>query len=148
MRYCGFSLAVSRRCHVLLIEWLLASRCQYWLGWLVILSTHSAHLYRLRMLICIPLSLGCQAGQSSLDGRFKWVFGMVSFATLLIFIRCVYRIYELSDGYHGAALHDEGLFIGLESIMIILATFILNLGHPGMAFSLKYKQAYAVDFTA
>ncbi|KEQ92110.1 hypothetical protein AUEXF2481DRAFT_8073 [Aureobasidium subglaciale EXF-2481] len=111
--------------------------------------------------LLIFIALGCQytlryradaklgrASMSSLDGRFKWVFGMVSFATLLIFIRCVYRIYELSNGYHGAALHDEGLFIGLESIMIILATFILNMGHPGMVFSPKYQQSHAADVTA
>jgi hypothetical protein len=32
--------------------------------------------------------------------------------------------------------------------MITLATFILNLGHPGLAFNAKYKQAHAADFTA
>lgn len=50
--------------------------------------------------------------------KFKIFCSFLSLATLLIYIRCVYRIYELSQGYssNSAALRDEGLFIGLESV--------------------------------
>lgn len=39
-------------------------------------------------------------------------------ATILILVRCCYRIYELSAGYTrtSKALRDQGLFIGLESV--------------------------------
>ncbi|KAK3067712.1 hypothetical protein LTR53_015247 [Teratosphaeriaceae sp. CCFEE 6253] len=66
-----------------------------------------------------------------LNGRWKLFLSMLSLATLLIFIRCAYRIYELSNGYSGAAIHNQGEFIGLESIMIIVAVSALNVGHPG-----------------
>lgn len=52
---------------------------------------------------------------SGLDGRFKFFLVCLSLSLVLIFIRCAYRIYELSDGYGGVALHDQGLFIALES---------------------------------
>ena len=29
---------------------------------------------------------------------------------------CCYRIDELSDGYNGPLIHNEGLFIGLEGV--------------------------------
>jgi hypothetical protein len=56
-----------------------------------------------------------ESSKVGLDGRFKIFLSFLSLATILIFIRCAYRIYELSDGYQGKALHDEGLFIALES---------------------------------
>jgi hypothetical protein len=37
---------------------------------------------------------------------------------MLIWIRYVYRIAELKDGYSGALFHDEGLFYGLESVYV------------------------------
>lgn len=54
--------------------------------------------------------------QSQLSGRFKMFCGFLAMAVLLIFIRCVYRIDELSDGYNGPLIHNEGLFIGLEGV--------------------------------
>ena len=50
------------------------------------------------------------------DARFKLFMVFISLALLVIFIRCVFRIYELTDGYSGAAFHDQGAFIGLESV--------------------------------
>lgn len=51
-----------------------------------------------------------------LDRKFIFFLFFLSFATITIFIRCTFRIYELSGGYMGAALHNEGEFIGLESM--------------------------------
>lgn len=36
-------------------------------------------------------------------------------ATLFVFVRCAYRIKELSEGYFSQFFREEGLFIGLES---------------------------------
>lgn len=52
----------------------------------------------------------------ALDGRFKHFMLFLSLALLVIFIRCCFRIYELSEGYSGSAFHNEGAFIGLESV--------------------------------
>jgi len=50
------------------------------------------------------------------DAKFKLFMAFISLAIIVIFIRCVFRIYELSDGYSGSAFHDQGAFIGLESV--------------------------------
>ena len=53
---------------------------------------------------------------ANFDGRFKFFATFISLAILVIFVRCVFRIYELSEGYSGRAFHDQGAFIGLESV--------------------------------
>lgn len=57
-----------------------------------------------------------KVSSAGLDTRFKHFVVFLSLAVLVIFIRCVFRIYELSEGYNGAAFHDQGIFIGLESV--------------------------------
>lgn len=55
---------------------------------------------------------------AQLPTRFKVFCSALALATILIFARCAYRIYELSEGYSqdSEALRDEPLFIGLESV--------------------------------
>jgi hypothetical protein len=83
-------------------------------------------------------------------------------ATVLITIRCCYRVYELSEGYSRTsdALRDQPLFIGLESVwvfipteppahdheadiflrMVILAAYCLVVAHPGFVFKTGHDQ--------
>ncbi|KAK5717728.1 parasitic phase-specific protein psp-1 [Elasticomyces elasticus] len=82
-----------------------------------------------------------KASAASLDGRFKIFLAFLTLSTITIFIRCAYRIYELSDGYGGEAIHDQPTFIGLESVMIIIAIFSLNIGHPGLVFDPRRSNA-------
>jgi uncharacterized protein YqgC (DUF456 family) len=56
------------------------------------------------------------ARETPLPASFKMFTGALSLAVILILIRCVYRIDELSNGYNGPLIHDEGLFIGLEGV--------------------------------
>ncbi|OJD14575.1 hypothetical protein AJ78_05093 [Emergomyces pasteurianus Ep9510] len=65
---------------------------------------------------------------------FRGFLVALSLATFFIFIRCVYRIAELSGGWDGPLLRDEPLFIGLEGVMIALAVVVLNAFHPGRCF--------------
>lgn len=57
-----------------------------------------------------------KASTDGFDGKFKHFMAFLSLAIIVIFIRCVFRIYELSNGYSGPALHDEAAFIGCESV--------------------------------
>ncbi|KAH8891982.1 rta1 domain protein, partial [Thozetella sp. PMI_491] len=73
-------------------------------------------------------------GRPNLETRFKVFLGFLSFSTVLILIRCIYRIDELSEGYNGPLFHDEAMFYGLEGVMVVVAIFCLHLGHPGLGF--------------
>ncbi|KAF2152165.1 RTA1-domain-containing protein [Myriangium duriaei CBS 260.36] len=68
--------------------------------------------------------------------RFKVFCIALSGAILTILARCSYRIYELSEGYSrdSKALRDEPLFIVFESVMIIVAAYLLIVAHPGLVF--------------
>ncbi|OAL51210.1 RTA1-domain-containing protein [Pyrenochaeta sp. DS3sAY3a] len=55
-------------------------------------------------------------------------------ATILIFIRCVYRVAELWDGFNGELANDEVTFMIFEGPMIILAVTAMTLFHPGRVF--------------
>lgn len=58
----------------------------------------------------------------------------LSFATLCIFIRSIYRVAELAEGWEGALIKNQNLFIGLEGVMVIAAVLALNVFHPGFCF--------------
>ncbi|KAK0621833.1 RTA1 like protein-domain-containing protein [Bombardia bombarda] len=74
-----------------------------------------------------------QSGGGAMGARVKLFFGFMAAAVLLILIRCGYRLAELREGYDGELVREEGLFIGLESVMVVLAVFCLCVAHPGFA---------------
>ncbi|KAL6409776.1 sphingoid long-chain base transporter rsb1 [Ilyonectria robusta] len=63
--------------------------------------------------------------------------GLLFASTLIILVRCAYRIVELGQGYFSAIFRNEGLFISLESVTMCIAVLLLNAGHPGKVFSRK-----------
>jgi RTA1 like protein len=78
--------------------------------------------------------------ETTLPAKFKVFIGFLSMAIILILIRCGYRIAELKGGYTGPGsqlIRDEGLFIALEGVVIVLATICLIVAHPGPVFSAR-----------
>ncbi|KAF4554273.1 RTA1-like protein 8 [Elsinoe fawcettii] len=72
-------------------------------------------------------------GTKGLTKQFKIFTVALTAAILLIFIRCAYRIEELREGYRSDLISNEGLFIALEGVMIVLAAIALLFAHPGPA---------------
>ncbi|TFK62181.1 RTA1-domain-containing protein [Pluteus cervinus] len=52
--------------------------------------------------------------------------------TLCLFIRAIYRIIELSDGWRGRIIHTQVYFNVLDGGMIVLAIYTFNIIHPGI----------------
>ncbi|PON28732.1 hypothetical protein TGAM01_v202579 [Trichoderma gamsii] len=83
--------------------------------------------------------------ESPLGTRMRVFFGFLGAAILLIWVRCVYRCYELSKGYvHSNLITDQGLFIGLEGVLVIIASFCLCIGHPGFIFGRNEAKAHSL----
>ncbi|KAF2225151.1 RTA1 like protein-domain-containing protein [Elsinoe ampelina] len=78
-------------------------------------------------------------GVKGLSKAFKIFAGFLAAAIVLIFIRCAYRIEELRLGYRSDLITNEGLFIALEGVMIVLAAAALLVAHPGPAFAGQEK---------
>ncbi|KAL2062845.1 hypothetical protein VTL71DRAFT_5917 [Oculimacula yallundae] len=57
-----------------------------------------------------------------------------AFATGFILIRSCFRVAELVHGFRSKLANDEALFMFLEGGMIILATLIMTVFHPGRYF--------------
>ncbi|KAF8163848.1 RTA1-like protein [Crassisporium funariophilum] len=62
------------------------------------------------------------------------------FSTTVLFIRAIYRIIELNDGWNGPIISNELLFNVLDGAMIILAIYTLNIAHPGLLLSPQQRQ--------
>ena len=60
-----------------------------------------------------------EGSTAQLPTKFKVFVIFLSAAIILILIRCAYRIDELSDGYNGPLIHDQGLFISLEGVYVV-----------------------------
>lgn len=55
-------------------------------------------------------------------------------AAILIFVRCIYRVAELWDGFNGKLANEEATFMIFEGPMIFFAVAALTLFHPGRVF--------------
>ncbi|KAJ6437955.1 RTA-like protein [Purpureocillium lavendulum] len=72
--------------------------------------------------------------------RMRFFFSGLSLTIALILGRSIYRCYELSKGYRDSDLiTDQGLFIGVEGVLIVIAVFALCIGHPGLFFNPKAR---------
>jgi hypothetical protein len=67
--------------------------------------------------------------------RFKLFLGALSLAAFLILWRSAFRVAELSEGWSGAIMGDQGMFIGFEGVLIVVAVWVLLIFHP--AFCMK-----------
>jgi len=70
--------------------------------------------------------------RSSRDfGFFQW---SLLAAAILIFVRCIYRVVELWDGFSGKLANEETTFIIFEGPMIFFAVAALTVFPPGRVF--------------
>lgn len=65
---------------------------------------------------------------------FRCFMGAVIVAYTGIFVRCVYRIPELTGGWRSELMRNEPEFIVLEGVMIVIAVLVLTVFHPGYCF--------------
>jgi len=68
------------------------------------------------------------------DLSFRWFQWSLFVATLLIFIRSVYRVAELWNGFGSHLANDEVSFMIFEGPMIIIAVMMMTAFHPGRIF--------------
>ncbi|KAF2175307.1 RTA1-domain-containing protein [Zopfia rhizophila CBS 207.26] len=66
---------------------------------------------------------------------FKFFQWSLFIAAILIFIRCLYRVAELWEGFDGELANHESTFMIFEGPMIIGAVLAMTVFHPGRAFN-------------
>ncbi|KAH7176917.1 RTA1 like protein-domain-containing protein [Dactylonectria macrodidyma] len=68
------------------------------------------------------------------DKRFRSFGGAVLAAYIMIFTRCIYRIAEMAGGWGNHIMQDEPSFLILDSTLILVASALLTIYHPGLFF--------------
>jgi hypothetical protein len=58
----------------------------------------------------------------------------IGICTILIYIRCIYRLIELAEGWDGYLILHERYFLVLEALFVFLAAFVMTVMHPGFIF--------------
>lgn len=64
----------------------------------------------------------------------KVFIGALAVSTMCIFARCVYRVVELQDGWHGPLARKRVLFILLESALVLVASVAMAALYPAWTF--------------
>ncbi|KAG6016353.1 hypothetical protein E4U54_001659 [Claviceps lovelessii] len=77
--------------------------------------------------------------------RFKLFLGGLAAATVLILWRSCFRVAELSEGWSGAIMADEVMFVGFEGVLVLLAALILNVLHPGICARELFEEGPSAD---
>ncbi|KIW79665.1 hypothetical protein Z517_06279 [Fonsecaea pedrosoi CBS 271.37] len=88
--------------------------------------------YSLRRFRSQPLSESTQALVHDLRFRVFVVAQLIAYVAILI--RCVYRVAEMANGWRNPIMQNQGLFIGLDSVQIGVATILQTFIHPGCFF--------------
>ncbi|PKX96390.1 RTA1 domain-containing protein [Aspergillus novofumigatus IBT 16806] len=72
----------------------------------------------------------------------KWKAFLIGLtvATLAIFVRSIFRVAELREGFDGPLANDEVTFMILEGAMMVIATLCLTVLHPGYCFGGYWDQ--------
>ncbi|KAI7152959.1 RTA1-domain-containing protein [Hortaea werneckii] len=90
--------------------------------------------------ICLGVDFALRVKKRGGDGIRTWSAGFIfyifssCFAFLTIFIRCVYRIPEMSGGWGNDLMRKENEFLILDGMMIAIACILLTVAHPGIFF--------------
>ncbi|KAJ2915434.1 hypothetical protein MD484_g4984, partial [Candolleomyces efflorescens] len=69
--------------------------------------------------------------RGELTTKLKVMLSALTFSTIVLFIRAVYRLIELADGWNGRIISTEVYFNVLDGAMVVLAIYTLNFIHPG-----------------
>ncbi|GME81675.1 unnamed protein product [Ambrosiozyma monospora] len=72
-----------------------------------------------------------------ISGFFQAVMWSILAAILLIYIRSIYRVAEMANGWGSDIMHNETLFLVLDGFLCVLAIVLLTVFYPGFAFKRK-----------
>ncbi|KAJ7861441.1 RTA1 like protein [Mycena olivaceomarginata] len=71
------------------------------------------------------------------DPRLRLMIAALGFSTFVLFIRSIYRMAELADGWTGTIITTEVYFNIWDAGMVTLAIFTMNIAHPGLLLGSK-----------
>ena len=77
--------------------------------------------------------------------RFRALLASLTIAAVLIFIRSVYRVAELAQGWKGELMTTEKFVIVLEAIPVAISGLLLSVFHPATCFPEEQAQPESLE---
>ncbi|KAI9800820.1 MAG: hypothetical protein M1825_003603 [Sarcosagium campestre] len=71
---------------------------------------------------------------------FRVFISGLAVATVTIFVRCVFRVAELSEGFDGKLANEQVTYMILEGAMIVTACTALTVVHPGLMLGERWNE--------
>ncbi|XMA14633.1 hypothetical protein WAI453_007424 [Rhynchosporium graminicola] len=71
--------------------------------------------------------------------KLKLFIGAILLATTTLFIRTIFRSVELSEGFGGKLANEDGTFMILDGVMVLIAVICMTIMHPGYAFGDRWN---------
>ncbi|KAM0153108.1 hypothetical protein ACHAQE_007820 [Botrytis cinerea] len=75
------------------------------------------------------------------ERKMRYLCCSLTVATVLILIRSIFRVVELAKGFQSKLANEEVPFMILEGAVMILATTIMTIFHPGLIIKGKWKES-------
>ncbi|KAJ7152198.1 RTA1 like protein-domain-containing protein [Mycena crocata] len=104
-----------------------------------------AREFLLRFLQNRPVTVPTPSTKSRLTPRMTFLICALVFNITCHYIRAVYRVIELVDGWTGRIIHTHFSAYVLDGAMIVLAVFTLNLAHTGFLLDVRDPAGKDVD---
>jgi hypothetical protein len=64
-------------------------------------------------------------------GPITYMIGAMVVSVVVIYIRSIYRVVELAEGWDGYLITHEVYFVVLDGVMMVIAVAVFNFAHPG-----------------
>jgi hypothetical protein len=80
------------------------------------------------------LNDGLESRRLRQSKRFRAMLVSLTLSAILIFMRSIYRVVELSEGWKGELMGNEGYVIWLEAVPVGISGLILSVFHPATCF--------------
>ncbi|KAH8116126.1 RTA1 like protein-domain-containing protein [Phellopilus nigrolimitatus] len=97
----------------------------------VILATEFFVQFYTRRPVRLRSYLSVDPSKKQIHRKMQWMIFGLGFSTVCLFIRTVYRTIELVNGFTGRIIRTQVYFNVLDGAMVVLASYTLNLLHPG-----------------
>lgn len=105
------------------------------------------------MLVCADYALRVHRHRTEVDPlyyerrqskMFRGFLASLTVATLAIYVRSIFRVAELQQGFHSHFANNEITFMVLESSMVTIAVLALTALHPSLVFGRLWRDISAV----
>jgi len=126
----------------------------------VLIAGLSFQVFTMLMFIVLVADFGIRTwmrvrkiGEEALDPKyaamrsskqFRGFLFALTFATMCIFARCVYRVAELAEGWGGHLMKTQAFFVSLEGAVVVAAVLALNISHPAFCISDSFEEVKEV----